>query len=190
MQESTDTEPVTTDTAACVYRQAKHAKQQKALHDAKEAALAAPNFEACAAALSEVQLLPDGFDSDSSTIEERAARLLEVVLPRQPSEEHFAAADAQQDAPQQREKQQPRKQGGAAAAAAGAGGVDHKQAVKDAYEGAWGQQLAALTENLQLIKDKDLGEVRNSMGLSHPSQSAKISTPKTILCGSVLTKCL
>jgi hypothetical protein len=166
MQEARDTKPITADAAAWVYKQAKHAKQFKALHDAKEAALAVPDFEACFDALPEVQLLPDAF-SDSRSVEEQAARLLEAVLPRQPSEEHFAAADAQQDAQQDDAKKQQGKGKQAGAAGAGAGAVDYKQAVMDAYEGAWRQQLVALVKNLHRCKERDLGEVRSSIRCSH-----------------------
>jgi hypothetical protein len=173
MQASRDTEPVTAESAAWLYDQAKHEKQRKALHDAKEAALPVPDFEAAFDALPAVQLLPDDF-SDSGSVQERAERLLEVVLPQEPSQEHFAPADAQQHAQQQQAKKQQGKQAGAAA---GAAVVNYNQAVKRAYEGAWKQQLDALEQNLQLIEDKDLGEVRSSICWSHPSQSAAASTP-------------
>lgn len=163
-QGSGDSQPITTEMAEFVYQQAQHAKQYKALQQAKEEGLPTPDFEACRAALPRVRLLPANFDSSSGSVEQRAARLLEAVLPRQPSEDHFAAVAAQkQAAPQQKPKAQGGKADkGPAAATAAAGSnaaATYKQAVKVAYEKAWGEQLAALEANLRVHKEQGLGKV-------------------------------
>jgi hypothetical protein len=165
-QGSADTQPITDADAEFVYQEAQHARQFKQLQQAKEESLPTPDFEACRAALPRVKLLPADFDSSSGSVEQRAERLLEAVLPRQPSDDHFAAVAAQKQQAQpaqQKQKKASKAATVAAAAAAGAGSsasATYQQAVRVAYEKAWGEQLAALEENLELIEEEGLGKVR------------------------------
>lgn len=163
-QGSSDMEPITQESAEFVYQQAQHAKQNTELQKAKEQGLPTPDFEACRAALPRVRLLPAGFDSSSSgsgSVEQRAARLLEAVLPRKPSDDHFAAVAAQKKAaPKQKQKAHSSKADkGAAAAAGSSAAATYKEAVEVAYEKAWGEQLAALEANLRLHEERGLGKV-------------------------------
>lgn len=155
-QPAADNTPITQRHAEWVLKQAQHLREFKRLKEAAEAALPVPDFEECFEALPDVQLTPPSFDSTSGRVEERAARLLEVVLPREAPRELLAAARAQPAQGNNGAKKKQKKQQGAASDHSGS---QQQQAELQAYEAAWQQQLAVLQENLALQEEQGLGEV-------------------------------
>jgi hypothetical protein len=147
--------------AEWVLKQAQHLKECKRTRQQKEAALPVPDFEACYEALPAVQLLPHGFDSSSGSVKERAERLLEVVLPREAPQELLdaAVAQAQQQFEANAAKKKQKKQGSAPELSLEQLEQAAVEAVQQAYEAAWQQQLEVVKENMTMQEEQGLGEV-------------------------------
>jgi hypothetical protein len=154
--------PITVQHAEWVLKQAQHLKECKKIRQQEEAALPVPDFEACYEALPAVQLLPDGFDSSSGDVKERAERLLEAVLPREVPQELLdaAVAQAQQQFEANDTKKKHTKQGTAPELSLEQLEQAAVEAVQQAYEAAWQQQQEVIQENLTLQEEQGLGEVR------------------------------